>query len=1323
MKPSVCMLHRAVLLVLLAVLLAGLVFPSPVRAAGGGPFDDAVSAKPFDPDDPEVRGYVEDYQRQLMNRANGLFREILAESGSTQIYLLRQERSRENFLAQREKLENEYGGKLINAETPLDLGSLVYSSALAGVKEGLKGAAKEAVSFLLGVGIDEAKKALKMGIEDIVHLFYDGALSKKDFIVSQSVYGEQNLRLDEMEVLLTRAAQNDGVFSTPEDAIAFLECHQQNRLALRTMQLADDYYRELMNRNPFERFLDASEEILLSAAVTAFNTVFLDGHWASGYVLDEVVKAFFHYLDHLATAFNDPVIRQWEEDLYAIRGDTFALFSFDTSELEDWERIKADRAGWTRTWVMRDQPEHTLDISLNYNATLHLEAHFEGIGDYSCDFTPEMDLKSAWFQDTVRDLMGTLVLSSSKEELSAYLVTGREASGSDPIYPFLSRQQAGGPFLNELIYVPAPPGEDRDDGPKADAAVRLSPEETQRLITFLSRHPLLAASGAGAWEGRLLVNADGTFTGSYYDEDADGISEVSFQGAFGPSAERIGNVYHLLVEDLTLRNPPGTPAVSVYGDPIVYADAPIHPQEVLVLTLPGTPDEDIPDTVRAEIGGVFGEWEDYSRFCTLTRLEDGWGFFTDGSVQWSLSDLEPTATAAPDPAPGASRGGEVLIDDELCTVVNLGKEMFPTIGNGIPLPGYRLAVTNHLDRKLVFYADTYREAVYGYERTGKVNGLVLSDLLCGDLKLQLSPNRLEVPPGETGEMYLAPIGYGRGFSSPEELVNVDLFIHAVYDDPAERYRDYELRLDFGAPYLYPDAKGYTFVTCAAFGISFELPENWTTFYITGQGVSPQEPENFDFVDLLRALNPPTLYDNGILISSHPMHTLEQAVEMYLEVPDAQPAEDLLIDGHRACMIRSSSYDRYGRILVERDDGLVLNLWFGEVYKESGYLAAIEHFLRTFRFQTGQDAAREKGTPEEESGTAVSWPGIWRSRGRDADSWLYVFPYDWGEGVYDTILTSERDGSFLAVEGMLYPVDGITEEFYSEGCLHAGLVQTLESGTITLTPFSALSDGLLPWMDALEADYVYVCPLEDPDSQIPPAVWERLHGAPAGSPVPSGPTQVPVMDSLKDIPVGIGPTPDSGRVVHGYVPSPLLSPTPAPAPSVHLDPIPGAPGVLQVPVLNADATSWLVSSRDPNAYLPLRMLDGEETTSFQFSTDTTPLGQACLTFAFEGPVTLDGLWMKNGFWKVTDGMDQYTRNSRIKTMTLEALYAGAEGYRTLGTVLLPDEKVLHQIDLGHAQGVTALRLRIDGIYTGSRFPTDVCVSEVLFVQYEEPSSVR
>ena len=151
------------------------------------------------------------------------------------------------------------------------------------------------------------------------------------------------------------------------------------------------------------------------------------------------------------------------------------------------------------------------------------------------------------------------------------------------------------------------------------------------------------------------------------------------------------------------------------------------------------------------------------------------------------------------------------------------------------------------------------------------------------------------------------------------------------------------------------------------------------------------------------------------------------------------------------------------------------------------------------------------------------------------------------------------------------------------------------------------------------------------------------------------------------------------------------------------------------VFSVDATSWIVG-KDPGAYTPQRMIDGDETTSFQFSVKTTPLGQEYVYFYFTYPSDIGELWIKNGFWRITSGLDQYTRNCRVKAMTVDFQYNGTGDFADPVKVQLPDDTARRdwtKVDLGVHENVIAARFLIREIYKGSKFPNDVCISEVKF----------
>ena len=95
-----------------------------------------------------------------------------------------------------------------------------------------------------------------------------------------------------------------------------------------------------------------------------------------------------------------------------------------------------------------------------------------------------------------------------------------------------------------------------------------------------------------------------------------------------------------------------------------------------------------------------------------------------------------------------------------------------------------------------------------------------------------------------------------------------------------------------------------------------------------------------------------------------------------------------------------------------------------------------------------------------------------------------------------------------------------------------------------------------------------------------------------------------------------------------------------------------------------------------------------------------------------------MWMKNGYWANTNGNNQYTRNSRIKQMTVWYRYAGSDKWQKGKDVSLKDDKAHTDWKIIHLNGrddITGIQLQITDIYKGSKFPNDVCISEIMFVQ--------
>ena len=154
----------------------------------------------------------------------------------------------------------------------------------------------------------------------------------------------------------------------------------------------------------------------------------------------------------------------------------------------------------------------------------------------------------------------------------------------------------------------------------------------------------------------------------------------------------------------------------------------------------------------------------------------------------------------------------------------------------------------------------------------------------------------------------------------------------------------------------------------------------------------------------------------------------------------------------------------------------------------------------------------------------------------------------------------------------------------------------------------------------------------------------------------------------------------------------------------------APGFTSAVIKESRASSY-IAGKDPSAYLPDKMTDGNEETAWQFSTKESKLGECYAYFDFDSPVSISELWIKNGFWRITNGYDQYTRNSRPKKIGIAYLYEGETEYTDKQTITLKDDKKRldwQRHELGRHERVVSVRLRILSIYKGSLVNFTVCL---------------
>ncbi len=159
------------------------------------------------------------------------------------------------------------------------------------------------------------------------------------------------------------------------------------------------------------------------------------------------------------------------------------------------------------------------------------------------------------------------------------------------------------------------------------------------------------------------------------------------------------------------------------------------------------------------------------------------------------------------------------------------------------------------------------------------------------------------------------------------------------------------------------------------------------------------------------------------------------------------------------------------------------------------------------------------------------------------------------------------------------------------------------------------------------------------------------------------------------------------------------------------------GALLIPSF-VNASSWIVNSKIPNSYAAESAVDHNIETSWQASLrDVRSADDIFFDYYLQVPSSISSLHIKNGFWLITNGKDQYTRNSRMKKIEVSFQYGNNSNFTDLQTFTIPETKDWKSRNLGVCfdlrghYNVTAIRIRIKGYYKGSAYPKDICVSEI------------
>ena len=176
---------------------------------------------------------------------------------------------------------------------------------------------------------------------------------------------------------------------------------------------------------------------------------------------------------------------------------------------------------------------------------------------------------------------------------------------------------------------------------------------------------------------------------------------------------------------------------------------------------------------------------------------------------------------------------------------------------------------------------------------------------------------------------------------------------------------------------------------------------------------------------------------------------------------------------------------------------------------------------------------------------------------------------------------------------------------------------------------------------------------------------------------------------------------------------------------YLEKIPGETEWVKVRIQSVTASRYIEAGADGLKWAPEKAADGDESTCWQFSSaGKSTLTKSWLDLTLPVPRTVDGVWFKNGFWAYsTQGRDQYSINARPRDIALEFRYAGREDFIDRVNATLADDPARtgwQKIPTGRHDDVTGVRIWVYTYFPGTEFPNDVCLSEVMPVQYGNPA---
>ncbi len=992
----------------------------------------------------------------------------------------------------------------------------------------------------------------------------------------------------------------------------------------------------------------------------------------------------------------------------------------------DWAEL------WTGNWAEIGGTS-AIHITRNGNGTLHLHARFDPSLEIEDDFaTDQYDCYFRIEHTTADGLEYSLFINEEDGGKLEFYPWTTGIDENSRYYLVLFHKQNGEIYPNQYAY------KHNSDTPAAD--MQPAPDQTEDITIVIYRKlvfgilrslKLQASSGAGAWEGTLEIDTQGRFTGEYTDSDDDQVYTVSFSGTFGEVRRVTASTYILTVTSAATEKTPGTEWNDEYGIHYVSEDTLLPEGSQWLLTLTGTELDDIPEMVQGEITGTYGDVADPRNFITLTDLRNGWGFFARVK-----EDKQEEQAAYPDRSNPFNGGLTPDTSDQTNGSGKDGTENTPTGGRTIR----RGENYSEIWARLWFLNGDRNSTI---DITLNENGtlhVVVHIYLILDFEFDVAPTDFEflMFTDESGRI----IGYLILGDDGTLYLYIDPDSPIMEDQTVSDYlRDHPLLYTANdPPVLQPDPEEPEDADAPEVGPSVPasdgtviLDDEYITVTWLDEGVSLPSREGGETWPYYRLAFTNKL-DIDIII-----HLGFAGGEGGWGTVDGIPLRDLLI------------YTLDGIII---GDNLVIpagsstELIFRPVGGGYGYRTAEElinviiRFHLKFRNETrdyelplnsGESPIR---LPSNETirydairfGVSFRIPANWLVI--DGKEMLRILPPPYLAGTLEDIIqiTFGRDGMWEALdtsgeyirqEGMM--IGGRPADVWRSPTSVIVIIQ-LGSGTevvIIIRWEEPFAESVRPVADDFLDSIEYTMPEgEDPVAEPEQPAEETQPGQPTEETQPEQPADV----ILPELPVEETQPGQPTEETQPEQPAEILLPEiPIYAPDVALEPINGRPGKYKVPVMSISASGYIVNANDSYMFIPEKMIDGIDETCWQFSTQEIRLGDAYIHISFSAPVDLDELWMKNGFWRITNGYDQYIRNCRIKKMEIDFRFEGSFSYTDGFAAQLNDDKARRDwtvISLGGKTCVTDVRIRIMDVYRGEKFKNDVAVSDIMFVQNEK-----